>query len=211
MSVFDPSHFLNTPRGQSVQFWRRRSRRIYFTIKDVEPRRKNSMADGNKDGVQTQLLEHLVQTRRRAFRGPVALKLDLQTTADSPTHSHNIAKNLLDLFALPRPALKTGRQALLYANDAQVHALCVTCSHGKSEPLIRVVASPIGCLRADLEIIWSDLHQRDRRFRATPYEYHFGAIDRYQELVRDKSALREIISEEQYESFLLLYRRDAQE
>lgn len=141
MYRFDPEHYLNSPDGLLAQHRRRALRRVHFSIDGVEPRAKHSMPDGDKDEVQKQLLKQLVDLRRNAFQGPLALRLRLATTEKVPTHSHHIAKNLLDLFGTPRTSLATRRRSLLYADDNQVHALVVTCRHGQSAPMISVVAN----------------------------------------------------------------------
>jgi hypothetical protein len=95
---YDQDHYLNTPEGLLVRYRRRARRRIHFSIEGVEPRAKGSMPDSDKDEVQRQLLDRLIYLKRRAFAGPLALRMRLRTTDKAPTHSHNIAKNLLDLF-----------------------------------------------------------------------------------------------------------------
>ena len=98
-------HYLETPEGQLAQYRHRAHRRMWFTIEGIEPRAKSSMPDDHKDAIQRQLLDSLVARRRRAFRGPLALRLTIHTTDKNPAHSHNIAKNLLDLFGRPRRIL----------------------------------------------------------------------------------------------------------
>lgn len=105
MRRFGRDHYLETPEGLIAQHQRRSMRRVRFSINGVEPRRKQSMPGRDKDEVQRQLLDWLVTLRRTAFRGPLALRLMLQTADKNPTHSHHIAKNLLDLFSTPRPGL----------------------------------------------------------------------------------------------------------
>jgi hypothetical protein len=148
----DRDHYPTSAEGLLAQHRRRQRQYLHFGIEGIEPRQKSSMPDRDKDEVQRQLLEWLVDLRRRAFQGPLALRLNLATTDKSPTHSHNIAKNLLDLFGMPRPSLGTRRKGLLYADDSQVHALSVTCHHGNREPRIHAVAAPLGSLLADLEL-----------------------------------------------------------
>src|SRR6266540_3355704 len=95
MYRFDREHYLNSPKLLLAQHRRRARRRLHFTIDDIEPRAKHSMPDPDKDEVQGQLLKHLVDRRRRAFQGPLALRIRLATTERSPTHSQNIAANPL--------------------------------------------------------------------------------------------------------------------
>src|SRR5262249_19574824 len=128
------------------QYRRRRRRRFHFSIDDVEPRAKESMSERDKDEVQKQLLKQLSDLRRRAFRGSLTMRLMLSTSEKTPTHSHHITKNLLDLFSKPRTRLATGRRSLLYANDSRIHALAVTCRHGEVAPSIKAEARPLGSL-----------------------------------------------------------------
>jgi hypothetical protein len=95
MYRLDKDHYLNTPSGLLTRYRRRAARRMYFRIEGIEPRAKQSMSSGDKDQVQQQVLDWLERHRRAAFRGPLALRLRLQTTDKAPTHAHNIAKNLL--------------------------------------------------------------------------------------------------------------------
>ena len=62
-------------------------------VEGIEPRAKHSMRDADKDRLEHQLLEEMARHHRRAFNGPVALRLILQTSEKTPTHSPNIAKN----------------------------------------------------------------------------------------------------------------------
>jgi hypothetical protein len=126
-----PNDFLDSPLGLRIQHTRRIQRRVWIHIDDIEPRAKHSMHDSEKDEVQQRLLDHMQRHRHRAFRGPLALRLMIDTSHKTPSHSHTIAKNLLDLFGKPRATLRTRRRALLYEDDRQIHGLSVTCSHGQ--------------------------------------------------------------------------------
>ena len=126
---------------------------MFFTIEGIEPRGKHSMPERDKDLVQGQLLQSLIDQHRMAFRGPLALRLWISTTDKTPTHSHNIAKNLLDLFGKPRANLATRRDSLLYTDDQQVHALSVTCHHGQAEPRIFARVDPLNALIEDLRLV----------------------------------------------------------
>jgi hypothetical protein len=92
---YDKDHYLSTPEGLLAQYRRRDLRRIHLNIENIEPRAKASMPECDKDALQRQVLDVLLRLKRRAFRGPLALRLTLQTTAKTPTQSHTIAKNPL--------------------------------------------------------------------------------------------------------------------
>lgn len=212
MSHFGRDHYLNTPEGLLAQHRRRFLRRIFFSIQNVEPRAKQSMPERDKDEVQNQLLEQLIYLRRRAFRGPLALRLTLSTTEKTPTHSHHIAKNLLDLFNKPRPALVTKRRSLLYTDDSQVHALAVTCHHGDNAPKISAVASPLGSLLEDLGLALQWARQRhDHDYDWERSERFERALDEIKGLLRDEAEIRRLASGRIFELLLRHARQEIQE
>ena len=184
---------------------------MHFSIDGVEPRAKDSMRNGDKDEVQRRLLKSLTDMRRKAFRGPLALQLTLATTARNPTHSHNIAKNLLDLFREPRPGLGTRWRRLLYLDDNQVHALTVTCHHGQDTPRIFVAATPLGSLLTDLDLAtqFIEEHHADRE-EARCHELDM-AIDQVRDLQRDEADYRRHLGDRGFEAMLRFSRQSAQE
>lgn len=210
---YDQDHYLNTPEGLLARYRRRRARRrIRFSIEGVEPRAKGSMPDSDKDEVQRQLLDWLIDLKRRAFTGPLALRMMLRTTDKAPTHSHNIAKNLLDLFARPRTDLATRRHALLYADDHQVHALSVTCHHGESEPGISVVASPLGNLIEDLDLVMKWAREEGDHYHDLEEEAQLDrALDDVNDMVHREADYRRRFGDAAFDSLLRCSRQRAQE
>ena len=208
---FDRDRYLNTPQGLLALHRCRSRRRLHFSIDGVQPRSKDSMRDGDKDEVQRQFLKRLADMRRRAFRGPLALQLTLGTTGRNPTHSHNIAKNLLDLFREPRPGLGTRRRRLLYADDSQVHALTLACHHGQDAPEIFAVATPLGGLLTDLDLAtqFIEEHHADRE-EARSYELDM-AIDQVRDLQRNEAGYRHHLGDRGFEAMLRFSRKSAQE
>lgn len=212
MRPYDPKHHLDTNEGLLAQYRQRSLRRIHFSIDGIEPRAKHSMAEADKDEVQRQLLECLVDLRRKAFRGPLALRLTLATTEKTPTHSHHIAKNLLDLFGKTRPALATRRRNLLYADDCQIRGLAVTCHHGESAPMISAVASPLGSLLADLDLaVNSDHQRRDDDDRWEQSMLLDRAIDEVRDMLRGEAEFRRTFGDRAFETMLRFARQQAQE
>jgi len=210
MYRFDPEHYLNSPKLLLAQHRRRARRRLHFTIDGIEPRAKHSMPDPDKDEVQGQLLKHLVDRRRRAFQGPLALRIRLATTERSPTHSQNIAKNLLDLFGRPRQSLATRRTSLLYADDNQVHALAVTCDHGRTVPIISVSANPLATLLADLDLAMQ--HGRGDGDAECERSYELDdPMDHVGTLLHDEAAFRSRIGDRAFDTWLRFSRQRAQE
>lgn len=170
------------------------------------------MPDADKDDVQRKLLLQMERMGRRAFRGPLALRMRLETTEKQPTHSHHSVKNLLDLFGRPRENVLTGRSALLYYDDQQVHALSVTCRHGESEPMIGFTASPLRGILDDLK-----LAQKNADERCDPYEERKnrmcldGAFEGFANLRRQGPEFRRRWGDSAYESLLRMYQQSAQE
>lgn len=212
MRHFGRDHYLDTPEGLLAQHRRRSLRSVHFSIEDVEPRAKHSMPESDKDQVQVQLLEWLVDLHRKAFRGPLALRLRLSTTEKTPTHSHNIAKNLLDLFAKPRLSIKTRRRGLLYGDDKQVHALAVTCHHGEKTPMITALASPLGSLLQDLDLAMQSARQdRNDNHEWEQRQELDQALGGVKDLLRDEANFRRRLGDQTFESWLRHSRQLAQE
>lgn len=126
-----------------IQRHRRQQRMMTVIIDDVEPRSKQSMPDKDKLRIQQMVLDAMQSLRRRAFQTPVVVDLHFETTERTPAHIQTIAKNLLDLLGKPLDGLSTGRKALLYGDDSQIHVLCVSCHHGQSTPNITIQVSPL--------------------------------------------------------------------
>ncbi len=66
------------------------------------------MAETAKDDFQRKILEKLKESGRAAFRGPLALSVQLSTTKATAPQAHTIAKNLLDLLGARRPKVRDG-------------------------------------------------------------------------------------------------------
>jgi hypothetical protein len=205
-------HYLNTPEGLLAQHRTRHRRRFHFTMRGIEPRGKDSMPDDAKDEMQRRLLAQMVRLRRKAFRRPIALRLTLATTDQrTPTHSHHIAKNLLDLFGVIRPSVATGRKYLLYEDDDLVDALSVTCHHGQDAAMITGVATPLQPLLIDLDLaLHSDLERRDDDRRGDAWELDRATED-LTSLLRNKDQYTSQFSERAYQSLVWSARHRAQE
>ena len=111
------------------------------------------MPAAERDRFQAAVAKQLASEKRTAFRGDVALKLDLATTSRNAPHAHTIAKNLLDLLSARRSGVKWSRTHLLYKDDRQIQALSVSCRHGEDSPSIRVEARPFAAMLDDLELV----------------------------------------------------------
>lgn len=211
MNLFNRNNYLSSPEGLLAQYRSRLQRRIRFGIEDIEPRAKNSMSVRDKDEVQRQLLDYMVRLHRRAFRGPLALRLILSTTSKNPTQSHNVTKNLLDLFAAPRPNLLTGRSRLLYKDDSQIHALSVTCHHGQTAPLILGMAMPLRSFLKDLEIASTHSERVDDERARDELDEEDTVLEEFKRLRRSEPELRQRYGNRPYKSLVRYARERAQE
>jgi hypothetical protein len=122
------------------------------------------MRDAQQDLFQVAVEEELKRQKRGPFTGPVALKLDLSTSAQNPPHAHTIAKNLLDLLSARRPAVAGRYRNLLYRDDQQIQALSVSCRHGEEHPLIRIEACPLSLMLDDLELATEIVRDEEMHF-----------------------------------------------
>lgn len=209
MRRFD--HYLDSPEGLLAQYRKRAKARFWFDINGIEPRSKKSMQDSDKLDVQKQLQQSLINQRRRSFRGPLALRLNVQTTVSEPTHSHHIAKNLLDLFSTPLPDLNTRRKSLLYVDDRQIHALSVTCQHGETEPGIWGMARPLRDLLHDLEIANEVNEEQKSRYLLRDEVNFENALDYYTSLLENATKYESLIGKQPYKAWLRNAQQRAQE
>jgi hypothetical protein len=203
-------NYLESPEGLRTLRSHRSLRRIHVEIEGVEPRAKRSMPESDKDEVQRQLLQQLSKRRRLAFRGPLVLRLNLATSHKTPSHSHNVAKNLLDLFATPCPTLKTCRRSLLYSDDRQIHGLVVSCRHGEVGPAVSVDARSLRNFRADLELIdqcSNPLEDEDEE----EWRSSNGAEWDFDNMLDAEPILRSRFGDSEYEALLLIARQRVQE
>lgn len=121
------------------------------------------MPTKDKVAFQAAIISKLASRGRRPFRGPVALDLQLQTTEATPAHAHTIAKNLLDLLGQPIVLRQGYRRGVLYFDDNQIQALSVTCSHGATEPSVRITACAFNDFLQDLDLAVYASTQNDEK------------------------------------------------
>ncbi len=136
-----------------ARYHKRLQRRLIFYVDNIEPRSKKTMPQADQNVFQTEILKRLRSLKRRQFRGPIALSLNLFTFAPKPDDSHHIAKNLLDLLGKPLQQLQAGRKRLLYNDDNQINALSVVSHPGTSGPAIYIEARPLVDLMEDLSVL----------------------------------------------------------
>jgi len=129
-----------------------------------------------------------------------------------PTHSHHIAKNLLDLLGETLPGLPTRRRSLLYRDDSQIHALVVTCRHGERVPMISSVARPLGSLFAALDLVMqsAELHGDEDQRCERSRDFN-QAIEQVRDMQEDEAVTRNLFGDQGFETILRLLKRQAQE
>lgn len=149
--------FFSSDYGQWLVNTRRYRRRLYLEVQGIEPRGKSATPEADTAAFQSEIRDQLRRERRRAFRGPVVLRLRFQTTDRNPGHIHTITKNFLDL--LGRHSLHKNSHGLLYDDDRQVCGLAVSCEHGTANPSISICARSLGDFRQDLAVA---LEAKDR-------------------------------------------------
>lgn len=144
-------NFINSDAGARARYKKRKRQRVYIYIDDIEPQSKK-MPEADRDRFQEAVAEQLTTLKRAAFKGNVALKIDIATTSKNAPQAHTIAKNLLDLLGARRSNIKWPRRHLLYKDDRQIQVLSVSCRHGEDMPRIFITAQPFGSLLDDLEL-----------------------------------------------------------
>lgn len=203
--------FFNTATGKLVQYRRRKWRRLYIHLDDVEPQSKK-MSEAEKDEFQRKILKQLKASGRAAFRGPLALKVQLSTTKATAPQAHTIAKNLLDLLGARRPKVRDSRRHLLYRDDSQVHALAVSCVHGKERPMISINARSLGAMVDDLELAAESLQRLEEN---DPESWHRGDEERewvasFRRLIEHEAEHRSRLGDQLYEEMVKMDRLFAQ-
>lgn len=199
------SEYIRTDEGRINLYWKRRIRRLRISISGIEPRSKSSMSRSEKQAIQQQLLHHIRDRGRRAYRGPIVLKIRLNTTDQTPAHPHTITKNLLDLFGKPLEGVETRRKGVLYYDDSQVWGLSVSCRHGEQDPLIQIESRNLSDFRSDLGLA---LHAREslnsQRGRADEFSSFGGS------LLGQNESWRSIIGDEGFQIMQDMAQRDSQ-
>lgn len=202
MRRHDADHYLNSPSFLRAERSRRRWRKLYLTVEEIEPRSKRAMPQEDALRFQKAILGQLATCGRRAFKSPVVVKVRLETSEANPAQPYNIVKNLLDLLARPVPGLSTSRRALVYADDEQIDVLSVICHHGRPNPSIYIEVSPLRDLLDPLAMAWLSrdtyAHDDDALWERS-YD-----LDRAREFLTDlrsgESAWRAQVGNDEYES-----------
>jgi hypothetical protein len=192
--------FLSTPEGKVAQYRRRKQQRVSIILDEIEPQSKK-MRDPEKDNFQRRVIEALDDVRRGAFRGPLALSVDLNTTKPTAPQAHTIAKNLLDLLGTRRPEVKSSRKELLYKDDSQVHALAVSCRHGQDRPSIWISARSFGNVLKDLEVAADALPELEEDLEhCYQNDQEDDSIDYFKTLIAEEAFYRRRLGDSRYQA-----------
>jgi hypothetical protein len=195
--------FFETAAGKLAQYCRRKRRRLHIYLDDVEPQSKK-MAEAEKDDFQRKILRELKGDGRAAFRGPLALTLQLSTTSATAPQAHTIAKNLLDLLGARRPKIRSSRKELFYKDDSQIHALSVSCRHGEDRPMIAIYARSLGAMVDDLELAAEALRNLEQNdpdsWHRSDQEWEF--VTSFRQLVTQEAEQRSRLGDTLYEAMV---------
>jgi hypothetical protein len=190
------------------QHRQRQQSRLFITIIDIEPQSKK-MSEADKDDFQRQVLSEL--KGRPAFRGPLALSIDLSTTRKAAPQAHTIAKNLLDLLGPRRPNVEGPEKGILYEDDSQIHALSVACEHGKDRPMIAIYASPFDAVLDDLELAAEVVRSlKESNAKGVLNSQEKEDVATLRRLIAQENEERNRLGDEIYEGTVKLARRVAQ-
>jgi hypothetical protein len=202
--------FMDSDAGAFARFKGRRSQRIGIPIFDIEPQSKR-MSNEDRDKFQQAVADHMKAVNRRAFRGDVALKLDLSTTSKDAPQAHTIAKNFLDLLGAKRSNVKWPSRHLLYADDRQIQALFVSCRHGEKHPSILVQAQPFGNLIDDLELATKAIHDPSNQYALMHRDdERRDWLKTFRELRKEEKEQRAHWGDDFYDAYLKMVRVNAQ-
>jgi len=204
--------YLNSDAGRLARFKRRKGRRVYISIHDIEPLSKK-MSEPERIRFQTQVAEQLANARRSTFNGDIALSLQLATTSKNAPQAHTIAKNFLDLLGARHNAVNWSRRHLLYKDDSQIQGLSVSCRHGNNHPEILIEARPLAAMLDDLELANDAIRRMEMENHAW-YEHECECesdwIDSFRSTLRDEAKIRAKLGDSTYEAYLKMTRFYAQ-
>jgi hypothetical protein len=211
MPLNSTRNFLQTDEGQLAQYRSRKSRRLHVAVHAVEPQSKR-MSEVDRDRFQAEVLACMLMRKRMAFRGSLALRIDLSTSSKNPPQAHTIAKNILDLLAARRPNVKGREACVLYKDDKQIQALSVSCRHGETQPLTMLEARPMSAMLKDLETATEASRQLELSDPSRRYEddRNDDWVKSLKDNIKNEEALRIRLGDTTYDAFTKFYRRHAQ-
>lgn len=148
-------------QGQYVRFIKRYSQILELNI-PMEPKSKKSISEIDKQQFQHHVNKQMTELNRRAFRGPVIMKINFYSAGNNPPHIHTLTKNYLDLLSTPLDKNRIKRKNLLFKDDRQVEVLIVNYHieerHNKSSIQIKIMrySNFVEDLKLIKQIQWND-------------------------------------------------------
>jgi hypothetical protein len=203
--------FFDTNQGKLVQYRKRERQRVHVLVDDLEPQSKK-MPEKDRDRFQVSVVQQLTNVKRKAFRGPIALKIDLSTTSMNAPQAHTITKNILDLLAARRPSV-AGRSAhLLYKDDSQIQALAVSCRHGQDHPMISIEGRPFSSMLQDIELATDATREMemDNPGSWNRDEHEQEWVHTLKDLLRNQVSVRKKMGDALYDAYVRMCRWSAQ-
>ncbi|WFA88046.1 hypothetical protein [Paenibacillus amylolyticus] len=164
-------YLLKTSRGNLDRYMARYARRLSFLI-NQEPYSKNSMSLAEQLRFQQEISDYLEKSKRRAFKGPVILKMDFFPSKGNPPSIHQLAKNYLDLLWRPVQGMVNPR--LLLIDDRQISILIVNY-HVQTEnptPRIEIKIAPMRDFVDDIRLV-----EKIRSKISFPEDEHYLSYD----------------------------------
>lgn len=145
-------YLLKTSRGNHDRYMARYARRLNFRISQ-ETYSKNSMSQTEQLRFQQEISDYMERSKRKAFKGPVILKMDFYPSRGNPPSIHQLAKNYLDLLWRPVEGLRNAR--LLLVDDRQISILIVNyhVQNANPTPQIEIKIAPMRDFIEDLRLI----------------------------------------------------------
>lgn len=145
-------YLLNTTQGNYDRYMARYANRLNFII-DQETYSKKGMNQTEKLRFQQEISDQLEKSQRKAFKGPVILKMDFFPSRENPPSIHQLAKNYLDLLWRPVEGLSNPR--LLLVDDRQISILIVNyhVQNVNPTPRIEIKIAPMRDFIEDLRLI----------------------------------------------------------
>src|SRR5699024_4537762 len=136
--------------------------KIFKLYIPMEPKSKKGINENEKQLFQYHIYSQMKELNRRAFTGPVIMKIDFYSTINNPPHIHTLTKNYLDLLSTPIDKKKIKRNNLLFKDDRQVEVLIVNHhiegQHNQSSIQIEIMrySNFVKDLKLIKQIQWND-------------------------------------------------------
>jgi hypothetical protein len=168
-----------------------RRREIPLTLVTERPLRKSkTMSKKDKESLRREVLgqieAQLRHRRRKAFRGRVAVDLELRLpTGRFEAEMRSVVKEYLDVLG-----------GSLYSDDAVIDHLTVVCSYADGPAAVRARCQPVGLFAAsfdrsfrlgpELELHDPDAHPRTLPWGLRGFDHHDEEVLRYEEGVLEE-------------------------